>query len=72
MLLLTLLTVHAFAQQTLTGTVRDASGPLPGVSVSVKGTSKVTQTSSAGKFSISVNPGEVIAFSAVGLSLIHI
>lgn len=67
-LLLTLLTVHAFAQQTLTGTVRDASGPLPGVSVSVKGTSKVTQTSSAGKFSISVSPGEVIAFSAVGFA----
>jgi iron complex outermembrane receptor protein len=67
-LLLTMLTVHAFAQQTLTGTVRDASGPLPGVSVSVKGTSKVTQTSSAGKFSISVNPGEVIAFSAVGFA----
>ncbi|QNK64592.1 SusC/RagA family TonB-linked outer membrane protein [Pedobacter sp. PAMC26386] len=65
-LLLTLLTVNAFAQKNLTGTVRDASGPLPGVSVSVKGTQKVTQTAGNGKFSIAVNQNEVLSFSAVG------
>lgn len=64
--LLTLLTVSAFAQKTLTGTVRDASGPVPGVSVSLKGTSKVTQTDGAGKFSITASTNDVLSFSAVG------
>ncbi|MBB6499311.1 SusC/RagA family TonB-linked outer membrane protein [Pedobacter cryoconitis] len=67
-LLLTMLAVNAFAQKTLTGTVRDASGPVPGVSVSLKGTSKVTQTDGAGKFSIAVSPNDVLSFSAVGYS----
>jgi len=64
--LLTLLTVNAYAQKNLTGTVRDASGPVPGVSVSVKGSTKVTQTDGAGKFSIAVSPADVLSFSAVG------
>lgn len=64
--LLTLLTVNAFAQKTLTGTVRDASGPVPGVSVSLKGTSKVTQTDGAGRFSITASTNDVLSFSAVG------
>lgn len=64
--LLTLLTVSAFAQKTLTGIVRDASGPVPGVSVSLKGTSKVTQTDGTGKFSITASTNDVLSFSAVG------
>ncbi|MGY0035374.1 carboxypeptidase-like regulatory domain-containing protein [Pedobacter sp. NJ-S-72] len=64
--LLTLLTVNAFAQKTLTGTVRDASGPVPGVSVSLKGSYKVTQTDGAGKFSIAVGTNDILSFSAVG------
>ena len=65
-LLLCFITISAFAQKTVTGTVKDASGPLPGVSVSVKGTSKVTQTDGNGKFSLAVNPGEVLIFTAIG------
>ncbi|WP_316800046.1 SusC/RagA family TonB-linked outer membrane protein [Pedobacter frigidisoli] len=66
LLLLTVLTVAAYAQQTITGTVKDASGILPGVSVSVKGTTKVTQTDGSGKFSIAANPTDVLVFSAIG------
>ncbi|SER40150.1 SusC/RagA family TonB-linked outer membrane protein [Pedobacter rhizosphaerae] len=66
LLLLSIFTIAAYAQKTITGTVKDASGPLPGVSVSVKGTAKVTQTDGNGKFSISVNPNEVLVFTAIG------
>lgn len=68
MLLLCFITISAFAQTNITGTVKDASGPLPGVSVSVKGTSKVTQTDGNGKFSLTVNPGEVLVFTAIGFA----
>ncbi|MEH3112846.1 SusC/RagA family TonB-linked outer membrane protein [Pedobacter terrae] len=67
-LLLCCITISAFAQKNITGTVKDASGPLPGVSVSIKGTSKVTQTDGSGKFSLSVNPGEVLVFTAIGFA----
>ncbi|MGY3053879.1 iron complex outermembrane receptor protein [Pedobacter sp. UYEF25] len=65
-LLLTVLTMAAFAQKTVTGTVRESSGPLPGVSVSIKGTTRATQTDTDGKFSISANTNDVLVFSAVG------
>jgi len=65
-LLLTLLTITSYAQTNITGTVRDASGPLPGVSISIKGTSKVTQTDGNGKFSIAVNAKETLVFTAIG------
>lgn len=61
-----LITLATFAQKTITGTVREVSGPLPGVNVSVKGTSKATQTDSNGKFSIAANPDETLTFSAIG------
>lgn len=67
-LLLTFLTITAFAQKTITGTVREASGPLPGVSVSVKGTTRGTQTDANGKFSVSANTNEVLVFSAIGFA----
>ncbi|MFC4211341.1 SusC/RagA family TonB-linked outer membrane protein [Pedobacter lithocola] len=67
-LLLSLFTIAAFAQKTVTGTVRDASGAVPGVNVSIKGTTKATQTDGNGKFSISVNPSEVLVFSAIGFA----
>lgn len=65
-LLLTLLTITSYAQTSISGTVRDASGPLPGVSISIKGTSKVTQTDGNGKFSIAVNAKEALVFTAIG------
>lgn len=63
--LLTFLTITAFAQKTITGTVVEASGPIPGVSVSIKGTTKATQTDAGGKFSISAAEGNVDRKSVV-------
>jgi TonB-linked SusC/RagA family outer membrane protein len=51
----------------VTGTVKDETGsPLPGVSVSIKGTSNGTQTDAAGHFKINANPGDVLVFTYVG------
>ncbi|WP_293312029.1 SusC/RagA family TonB-linked outer membrane protein [Pedobacter sp. UBA5917] len=66
LLLLTLMAIVAHAQTIITGTVKDSSGPMPGVNVSVKGTQKTTQTDGNGKFSISAASNETLVFSAVG------
>ncbi|RZK64123.1 MAG: SusC/RagA family TonB-linked outer membrane protein, partial [Pedobacter sp.] len=63
---LILSTITVFAQKNITGTVKDASGSLPGVSVSIKGTTKATQTDALGKFTISVNSNEIVVFTAIG------
>ncbi|WP_426790406.1 SusC/RagA family TonB-linked outer membrane protein [Sphingobacterium sp. WOUb80] len=55
-----------YAQQSLTGTVRDANGPIAGVSVSVKGSNRATQTNDNGTFSISASKGETLRISRVG------
>ncbi|QYJ68461.1 SusC/RagA family TonB-linked outer membrane protein [Flavobacterium litorale] len=56
----------SFAQEkTVTGTVSDEVGPLPGASVLVKGTQRSVQTDIDGKYSINVNKGEVLEFSFV-------
>lgn len=57
-----------FAQQTVTGKVTDASGNVPGVSVSVKGTSRGTQTAADGSYSIQASEGDILRFSMVGYS----
>ncbi|WP_353182715.1 SusC/RagA family TonB-linked outer membrane protein [Parapedobacter lycopersici] len=55
-----------YAQQSVTGTVTDANGPLPGVSVVVQGTTRGVQTDAEGNYTISASRGEVIQFSMVG------
>lgn len=65
-LMLSLLSISAFAQKTITGTVRENSAPVPGVTVAVKGTTKITQTNAEGKFSISANPTDFLVFTMVG------
>lgn len=65
-LMFTLLSISAFAQKTITGTVMENSAPVPGVSVTVKGTTRATQTDAAGKFSISANPIDVLVFTMIG------
>ena len=48
--------ISAFAQKTIKGTVLDESGmPLPGASVSIKGTTKGTSTNFDGEFSLTVS-----------------
>jgi TonB-linked SusC/RagA family outer membrane protein len=46
--------------------------PLDGVTVSVKGTARATQTKGGGKFGISAGNGEVLQFSFVGYSPVEL
>jgi len=48
------------AQKTVTGTISDASGPLPGVSVLEKGTNNGVETDFNGNFSIKVSKDDAI------------
>lgn len=59
----------AYAQVTVTGTVKDASGPVLGVSVILKGTTKGVTTDAKGNFTISVPNAQtgVLEFKFVGL-----
>ena len=53
--------------QTVTGTVSDAAGPLPGASVVVKGTTNGTQTDFDGNYTLNdVAADAVIVFSYIG------
>jgi len=66
-LLLALVVQFSFAQQkTISGTVSDENGPLPGVSVLVKGTSKGTETDFDGKYTVKAKVGDVLVFSYIG------
>ncbi len=56
----------AYAQNTVKGTVSDATGPLPGVAVLQAGTTNGTVTDVDGNFSINVPEGAVLQFSSVG------
>ncbi|MCL9809177.1 SusC/RagA family TonB-linked outer membrane protein [Flavobacterium luminosum] len=59
----------SFAQEkTITGVVSDASGPLPGVNVVVKGTTRGVQTAFDGTYSVKAKEGEVLVFSFLGMS----
>lgn len=66
-LLLALVVQISFAQEkTVSGTVTDDSGGLPGVSVLIKGTTQGTDTDFDGKYSIKTKVGDVLVFSYVG------
>lgn len=68
-LLFFLMATAAYAQKTVTGTVTESSGlPLPGVSVTEKGTKNGTATNISGKFTISVKDGAVLVFSSIGMA----
>jgi TonB-linked SusC/RagA family outer membrane protein len=70
-LLLALMVQISFAQEkTVTGKVSDASGPLPGVTVLIKGTKTGTQTDFDGNYSIKANTGAVLQFSFVGMKTV--
>ena len=71
-LLLALLVQVTFAQEkTVTGTVSDASGPLPGVTVIVKGTNTGTQTDFDGNYAINAAVGAVLQYSFVGMQTVE-
>jgi TonB-dependent starch-binding outer membrane protein SusC len=59
----------SFAQEkTITGTVSDASGLLPGVNVVIKGTQRGVSTGYDGKYAIKAKEGEVLSFTFLGMS----
>lgn len=66
-LFIALLVQVSFAQEkTISGTVSDDSGALPGVSVVVEGTSNGVETDFDGKYSIKAAQGDVLTFSYLG------
>lgn len=66
-LFLALVVQISFAQEkTITGTVTDNSGPLPGVSVLVKGTNTGTDTDFSGNYTIKAKSTDVLVFRYLG------
>jgi TonB-linked SusC/RagA family outer membrane protein len=53
-------------QHQITGTVTDAVGPLPSVTVIIKGTTTSTVTDEKGNFSITANSADILVFSFIG------
>lgn len=59
---------NAFAQTTVTGVVTDEQkDPLPGVSVTVKGSTTGTVTDFDGNYSINAKAGDILQFSFLGM-----
>jgi len=56
------------AQTTITGTVSDAEGPLPGAAVVVQGASGGVTTDFDGNYSIEANEGDVLEFTFIGMT----
>ena len=66
-LLLAFTMQFSFAQEkTVTGVVSDATGPLPGANVVVKGSTRGTQTDVDGKYSIKAKEGDVLLVTFTG------
>lgn len=68
-LLVALSMQFSFAQEkTVSGVVSDASGPIPGVNVLIKGGKSGVQTDFDGKYSIKAKAGDVLVFSFIGMN----
>ena len=68
LLFMGLFCVNMFAQKTITGTVRDVTDNLPGVSVQIVGTTRGTVTDLDGNYSITVQEGDrQLSFSFIGM-----
>jgi TonB-linked SusC/RagA family outer membrane protein len=66
-LLLALVVQITFAQsKTISGTVSDDSGPLPGVSIIIKGTTTGAETDFDGNYSMSASTGDVLQYRFIG------
>ncbi|WP_298780230.1 carboxypeptidase-like regulatory domain-containing protein [uncultured Polaribacter sp.] len=53
---------------TITGVVEDESGPLPGVSIIIKGTNFGTETDFDGNYSLKIKKDDVLVFSYLGFN----
>jgi TonB-linked SusC/RagA family outer membrane protein len=71
-IILSLFIVQPLFAQTvsISGVVTEKSngGPLPGVSVFIKGTKTGTQTDNTGKFNINAKPGDVLSVAFIGFT----
>jgi TonB-linked SusC/RagA family outer membrane protein len=54
-------------EKTVSGSVTDATGPLPGVSILIKGTNTGTETDFDGNYTIKAQQGNVLVFSFLGM-----
>lgn len=55
------------------GTIKDITGsPVPGVTVSVKGTTRGTSTNANGVFEIEANEGDILVLSAIGYKRVEL
>lgn len=71
-LLLALVVQLSFAQErTISGTVSDESGPLPGVTILKKGTTQGTETDFDGNYSIKAKTGDILVFTFVGMKTVE-
>ena len=70
-LLLAFVVQFTFAQErTITGTVSDETGPLPGVSVLIEGTSRGTETDFDGNYTIEAKKSDRLRYSFVGMTTV--
>jgi len=67
-----MLCAHVFAQQlTVTGQVNSADGPIPGVSIRVKGSTTVSQSNGDGNYAVKALKTDVLIFSYVGYKTVE-
>lgn len=80
LLIIQLLCMPAFAlstvattiqQQPITGTISDAEGALPGVSITIKDTTQGTLSDQNGHYSIIAQHGDVLVFSFIGYKTVE-
>jgi len=70
-LLLAFVVQFTFAQErTITGTVSDETGGLPGVSVIIEGTTTGTETDFDGNYTINASNGNIVRYSFVGMTTV--
>ena len=70
-LLLAFVVQFTFAQErTISGKISDETGPLPGVSILIDGTTRGTETDFDGNYSLNASTDDVLRFSFIGMSTI--
>ena len=67
-----LMGINFIVAQTITGTVTDDTGPLPGANVIIKGTTTGTTTDFDGNYIISASSSDVLVFSYIGYQSLEI
>lgn len=58
-------------ERIISGNITDETGPLPGVSVIIEGTTTGTETDFDGNYTLEANTGDVLQFSFVGMATVR-